>query len=127
MPGWTCCDAWEQWSNWKEEQHKIAAESLRSQIRILRNHPSVFVWLYGSDGPPPANVDKMYLAILKELQWPNPSISSATATATTVTGDSGEKMTGPYAYVPPVSWLTDSKADGASRYTPEQRPAALVR
>src|SRR5258707_2245649 len=113
MTGWTCCDAWEQWSNWKEEQYKIAAESLRSQIRILRNHASVFVWLYGSDGPPPANVEKMYLAILKELQWPNPSISSASATATTVTGDSGVKMTGPHEYVPPVYWLAGKQAGGA--------------
>jgi len=64
MPGWTCCDAWEKWSNWKQEQHKIAAESLRSQIRVLRNHPSVFVWLYGSDGPPPADVENVYLGIL---------------------------------------------------------------
>jgi len=126
MPGWTCCDAWEKWSNWKEEQHKTAAESLRSQIRILRNHPSVFVWLYGSDGPPPANVEKMYLAILKELQWPNPSISSASATATTVTGDSGVKMTGPYEYVPPVYWLTDTKAGGAYGYNTETSPGPAI-
>jgi exo-1,4-beta-D-glucosaminidase len=126
MPGWTCCDAWEKWSNWKEEQHKIAGESLRSQIRILRNHPSVFVWLYGSDGPPPANVEKMYLGILKELQWPNPSISSASATATTVTGDSGVKMTGPYEYVPPVYWLADTKAGGAYGYNTETSPGPAI-
>jgi exo-1,4-beta-D-glucosaminidase len=126
MPGWTCCDAWEQWGNWKEEHHKIAAESLRSQIRILRNHPSVFVWLYGSDGPPPADVEKMYLAILKELQWPNPSISSASATPTTVTGDSGVKMTGPYEYVPPVYWLADTTAGGAYGYNTETSPGPAI-
>ena len=126
MPGWTCCDAWEQWTNWKEEQHKIAADSLRSQIRILRNHPSVFVWLYGSDGPPPANVEKMYLGILKELQWPNPSVSSASATATTVTGESGVKMTGPYEYVPPVYWLADTKAGGAYGYNTETSPGPAI-
>jgi exo-1,4-beta-D-glucosaminidase len=126
MPGWTCCDAWEKWSNWKEEQHKIAADSLRSQIRILRNHPSVFVWLYGSDGPPPANVEKMYLSILKELDWPNPSVSSASATATTVTGESGVKMTGPYEYVPPVYWLADTKAGGAYGYNTETSPGPAI-
>jgi exo-1,4-beta-D-glucosaminidase len=126
MPGWTCCDAWEKWSNWKEEQHKIAAESLRSQIRILRNHPSVFVWLYGSDGPPPANVEKMYLGILKDLNWPNPSISSASATSTTVTGQSGVKMTGPYEYVPPVYWLADRKAGGAYGYNTETSPGPAI-
>jgi exo-1,4-beta-D-glucosaminidase len=126
MPGWTCCDAWEKWGNWRQEQHKIAAESLRSQIRILRNHPSVFVWLYGSDGPPPAEVEKMYLSILKDLNWPNPSVSSASATATTVTGKSGVKMTGPYEYVPPVYWLADTKAGGAYGYNTETSPGPAV-
>jgi exo-1,4-beta-D-glucosaminidase len=126
MPGWTCCDAWERWKNWKEEQHKIASESLRSQIRILRNHPSVFVWLYGSDNPPPAEVEKMYLEILKELDWPNPSVSSAGNTATTVTGESGVKMTGPYEYVPPVYWLSDTQAGGAYGYNTETSPGPAI-
>lgn len=126
MPGWTCCDAWERWKNWKEEQHKIAGDSLRSQIRILRNHPSVFVWLYGSDNPPPADVEKMYLGILQELQWPNPSVSSAADTPTTVTGKSGVKMTGPYEYVPPIYWLTDTKAGGAYGYNTETSPGPAI-
>jgi exo-1,4-beta-D-glucosaminidase len=126
MPGWTCCDAWERWNNWKQDQRKIAAESLRSQIRVLRNHPSVFVWLYGSDGPPPADVEKMYLGILKDLNWPNPSVSSASATATTVTGQSGVKMTGPYEYVPPVYWLADTKAGGAYGYNTETSPGPAI-
>ncbi|HXM94291.1 MAG TPA: beta galactosidase jelly roll domain-containing protein [Candidatus Dormibacteraeota bacterium] len=126
MPGWTCCDAWELWENWKSEQHAIAAASLKSQIRILRKHPSVFVWLNGSDGPPPAAVEKTYLAILKELEWPNPSVSSAAATATTVTGDSGVKMTGPYEYVPPVYWLMDTEAGGAYGYNTETSPGPAI-
>ncbi len=126
MPGWTCCDAWERWKNWKEDQHQIAGESLRSQIRILRNHPSVFVWLYGSDGPPPADVEKMYLGILQELRWPNPSVSSAAETPTTVTGKSGVKMTGPYEYVPPVYWLADTTAGGAYGYNTETSPGPAI-
>ena len=126
MPGWTCCDAWERWKGWKAEQHKIAGDSLRSQIRILRNHPSVFVWLYGSDGPPPADVETMYLGILKDLEWPNPSVSSAAETPTTVTGKSGVKMTGPYEYVPPVYWLADTKAGGAYGYNTETSPGPAI-
>jgi len=126
MPGWTCCDAWEKWKNWGPEQHRIAGDSLRGQIRILRNHPSVFVWLNGSDGPPPADVENMYLSILKDLNWPNPSISSASATATTVTGKSGVKMTGPYEYVPPVYWLADTKAGGAYGYNTETSPGPAI-
>jgi len=96
MPGWTCCDMWEQWKDWTDETHKIAAASMADQARRLRNHASVFVWLYGSDGPPPAEVEKMYLSVLAEAEWPNPSVSSASETPTTVTGKSGVKMTGPY-------------------------------
>jgi exo-1,4-beta-D-glucosaminidase len=126
MPGWTCCDAWERWKDWKGDQREIAAASLKSQIHILRQHPSVFVWLNGSDGPPPADVENMYLGILKDLEWPNPTLSSASETATTVSGGSGVKMTGPYEYVPPVYWLTDKDAGGARGYNTETSPGPAI-
>ena len=126
MPGWTCCDMWEQWKDWTEETRKIAAASMADQARRLRNHPSVFVWLYGSDGPPPADVEKMYLSILNEVEWPNPSVSSASETPTTVTGKSGVKMTGPYEYVPPVYWLADTLAGGAYGYNTETSPGPAI-
>ena len=126
MPGWTCCDAWERWKDWKGDQREIAAASLKSQIHILRQHPSVFVWLNGSDGPPPADVENMYLGILKHLEWPNPTLSSASETATTVSGGSGVKMTGPYEYVPPVYWLTDKDAGGAHGYNTETSPGPAI-
>jgi exo-1,4-beta-D-glucosaminidase len=126
MPGWSCCDAWERWKDWKGDQRAVAAASLRSQITRLRNHPSVMVWLNGSDGPPPADVEKMYLGIEKELGWPNPTISSASAEKTTVTGKSGVKMTGPYEYVPPVYWLTDKIAGGAYGYNTETSPGPAI-
>ncbi|HEY2548437.1 MAG TPA: glycoside hydrolase family 2 protein [Candidatus Acidoferrum sp.] len=126
MPGWTCCDAWERWKLWKSDQRKIAAASLTDQIGRLRNHPSVFVWLNGSDGPPPADVEKMYLGIEKDLGWPNPILSSASEEKTTVTGKSGVKMTGPYEYVPPVYWLADTKAGGAYGYNTETSPGPAI-
>jgi exo-1,4-beta-D-glucosaminidase len=126
MPGWTCCDAWERWKDWRGDQREIAAASLKSQIHVLRQHPSVFVWLNGSDGPPPADVENMYLGILKDLEWPNPSLSSAAETATTVSGGSGVKMTGPYEYVPPVYWLADKEAGGAFGYNTETSPGPAI-
>ena len=68
----------------------------------------------------------MYLGILKDLDWPNPSLSSASETATTVTGKSGVKMTGPYEYVPPVYWLTDTQAGGAYGYNTETSPGPAI-
>ncbi|HVO57818.1 MAG TPA: hypothetical protein VMT51_09000 [Dongiaceae bacterium] len=126
MPGWTCCDAWELWQNWTDETRKIAAASMADQARRLRNHASVFVWLYGSDGPPPADVEKMYLSALADAEWPNPSVSSASETPTTVTGKSGVKMTGPYEYVPPVYWLADTQAGGAYGYNTETSPGPAI-
>jgi exo-1,4-beta-D-glucosaminidase len=126
MPGWICCDAWEHWNKWTPETKKIAAASLVDQISRLRNHPSVFVWLYGSDGPPPAEIETMYLDILKNLAWPNPTISSASETPTKVTGKSGVKMTGPYEYVPPMYWLSDKKAGGAWSYNTETSPGPAI-
>ena len=126
MPGWTCCDAWELWDKWTADTCKIAAASMADQARRLRNHASVFVWLYGSDGPPPADVEKMYLAILSDAEWPNPSLSSASETPAPVTGKSGVKMTGPYEYVPPVYWLADTQAGGAHGYNTETSPGPAI-
>jgi exo-1,4-beta-D-glucosaminidase len=126
MPGWTCCDAWERWTNWTGDQNRVAAASLGDQITRLRNHPSVFVWLNGSDNPPPADVERMYLNIEKELQWPNPIVSSASEQKTATSGDSGMKMTGPYEYVPPVYWLADTQAGGAYGYNTETSPGPAI-
>jgi exo-1,4-beta-D-glucosaminidase len=83
---------------WTPLDHTIAEQSLRSQMYRLRSHPSLLVWLNGSDNPPPADVEKMYLDVEQQCRWPNPVISSATARPTAVTGESGVKMTGPYEY-----------------------------
>lgn len=108
MAGWCCCDHWEHWADWAPEDHKIAEQSLRDQIYRLRSHPSVLVWLNGSDNPPPPEVEQVYLKVEKELMWPNPVISSATGKATTITGETGVKMSGPYEYVAPAYWMQDS-------------------
>jgi exo-1,4-beta-D-glucosaminidase len=126
MTGWVCCSAWEEWKKWGPEQHAIAGASLRDQIRRLRGHPSVFVWLNGSDGPPPADVEQMYLNIERDEAWPNPTISSASAKPAEFSGASGVKMTGPYDWVPPSYWLQDSTHGGAWAYNTETSPGAAV-
>jgi exo-1,4-beta-D-glucosaminidase len=122
MAGWCCCDEWEQWKHWSADDDRIASESLRSQIRRLRNHPSLLVWLNGSDNPPVARVERMYLDILHSLDWPNPVLSSASAHATTVSGPSGVKMTGPYNWVAPAYWYEDLKGGGARGFNTETSP-----
>jgi len=108
MAGWCCCDFWERWPRWKPEDFEIAKQSLRDQIYRLRSHPSLVMWLNGSDNAPPPDLEHMYLDIEKELLWPNPVVSSATGEKTSVTGKSGVKMTGPYEYIAPSYWEVDT-------------------
>ena len=126
LAGWCCCDQWEQWPKWTAENYRVAAASLKDQIRRLRPHPSLLTWLNGSDFHPPENVEKLYIAILKENDWPNPYQSSASADPSTVTGKSGVKMTGPYQYVAPPYWLQDTKFGGAHGFNTETCPGAAI-
>jgi exo-1,4-beta-D-glucosaminidase len=127
MAGWCCCDHWEHWKDWTEADLTIATDSLRTQMLRLRSHASLLVWLNGSDGPPPENVESAYLAVEKETHWPNAILSSASATPTVPTGKSGVKMLGPYDYVVPSYWLRDTtKAGGAYGFNTETSPGPAV-
>ena len=122
MAGWCCCDHWEHWADWDDEDEEVAAASMRDQARRLERHPAVFDWLYGSDNPPPPKIEKMYLQVLQECNWPNPHQSSATGRPTEVTGPSGVKMLGPYDYVAPSYWYLDSSHGGAYGFNTETGP-----
>ena len=111
---------------WDKEDYDIAAKSQADQIRRLRNHPSLLVWLNGSDNPPPPDVEQMYIDILKKYQWPNPFLSSATAKPTTVTGATGVKMEGPYEWVPASYWSLDKETGGAHGFATEISPGPAV-
>ena len=127
MLGWCCCDQWEHWDKWTPQNHVVSTASLRSQMLRLRHHASNLVWLNGSDNPPPADVEKAYLDVEAETHWPNPVLSSATQTPTTVTGKSGVKMSGPYDYVAPSYWLTDTnKYGGAYGFNTETSPGPAI-
>ncbi|HKV23614.1 MAG TPA: glycoside hydrolase family 2 protein [Candidatus Acidoferrum sp.] len=126
MAGWCCCDAWEKWGKWGEENKHVSVDSLRDQILRLRNHPSVLVWLNGSDNPPPPDRENAYLQVEKDEFWNKPILSSATAKKTEPTGDSGVKMDGPYEYVSPNYWLLDTKHGGAYGFATEISPGPAI-
>ncbi|PWT92826.1 MAG: glycosyl hydrolase family 2 [Blastocatellia bacterium] len=135
IAGWCCCSHWEHWIHrgdyqngptWEKKDYEIAAASQTDQIKRLRSHASLLVWLNGSDNPPPPDVEQMYIDILKKLNWPNPYLSSATAKTTTVTGVSGVKMEGPYEWVPPTYWQLDKKLGGAHGFATEISPGPAV-
>ncbi|MDP9267967.1 MAG: beta galactosidase jelly roll domain-containing protein [Acidobacteriota bacterium] len=124
MAGWCCCHHFEEWEKWDDQDRRIAERSQHDQILRLRAHPSVFVWLNSSDMPAkvPA-VEEMYIRVLKQVHWPNPYVSSASATPSPFSGPSGVKMNGPYDFVPPVYWLDDpGKYGGAWSFATEISP-----
>ncbi len=126
MSGWCCCDFWEKWKNWKDEDKDIAVESLRSQLLRMRSHPSIVMWLNGSDNPPVAEIEQRYLDAEKKTHWPTPTVSSASGKPADFSGASGVKMTGPYEYVPPSYWLADTKNGGAYGFNTETSPGAAI-
>jgi exo-1,4-beta-D-glucosaminidase len=126
MLGWCCCDHWERWKTWTPEDLQIATSSLRAQMLRLRQHPSLLVWLNGSDNPPPADVETAYLKVEADTHWPNPILSSASSTPTTVTGESGVKMTGPYDWVAPSYWYFGVRYGGAAGFNTETSPGPAI-
>jgi exo-1,4-beta-D-glucosaminidase len=113
--GWCCCDSWQHWKHWGPEQHQVAVASTRDQAKRLRIHPSMLAFWYSSDDVPPADVEKEYIDALMNLSlWPNPILASASDRTSKVSGPTGVKMSGPYAWVPPNYWLEDTNAWGGA-------------
>jgi exo-1,4-beta-D-glucosaminidase len=109
MFGWMCCNQWEKWDEWSEEDHRVAQESLRSQILMLRHHPSVWIWANGSDGLPPDPILNRYHAILADLHWPNAVVDTVSSFARDERGEpkwNGIHMAGPYSWRPPTYWFS---------------------
>eukprot|EP01147_Barroeca_monosierra_P007542 gene7542-9825_t len=104
LPGWCCCDAWQHWQFWTQSQVIIAEHSTRTQLRRLRQFPSVLGFLYGSDEAPPKKIEQLYINISHEEAWTQPFIAAASNVTTPAGGPTGMKMNGPYAWVPPIYW-----------------------
>ncbi len=125
MVGWCCCSSWEQWKRWTPHVTMIAQKSWNDQIIRLRNHPSVFTWLMGSDNHPTEDVERMYIKTLNELDTTRPYESSATQDSSAVTGNTGVWM-GPYpdvyAYEVPSYWYTKLEFNTEAAPAGEQIP-----
>ena len=117
LPGICCCDAWQQWDLWTNATAATASQSMASQLKRLRMHASVASFIYSSDELPPPHVEQMYLDVFAEERWAVGKVSSASDRTSTLTGHSGVKMAGPYGWVAPNYWYTDtSTRDVGSAY-----------
>ncbi len=109
MVGWMCCNQWEKWPQWDEEDNRVARDSLRSQVTMLRSHPSAFVWANASDGRPPDEVRDDYHQILRDLHWQNAIVDTVSSYTTDAEGErlwDGIQMAGPYTWRPPSYWFS---------------------
>jgi exo-1,4-beta-D-glucosaminidase len=128
MTGSMCCGAWQYPENWNGAEREVAMESAKSVMYWLRNRACILIWLNGSDMPPKdSSVESDWLKIEASLKWPNPVIATADESKSKVSGYSGVKMNGPYEWVPPIYWETDtSELGGAWSFATEISPGPSI-
>ena len=121
LVGWSCQWEWPAYCGYPSvrrygcintpETQDLAVAYFRDQVIRLRNHPAVIGWLTGSDMIPNPELEKRYLELYGELDY-RPYQCSASGLVSTLSGPSGAKMMGPYEYVCPDYWYTDTTHGG---------------
>jgi exo-1,4-beta-D-glucosaminidase len=136
MVGWSCQWEWDSYLGKPTDEKyggintpaliRLVAESWRDQVRWLRNHPSIFVWMEGSDLLPEPSLEREYARILAEDDPSRPSVKSAKSWTSEISGPTGVKMAGPYDYVSPNYWYLDTQNGGAFGFNTETGPGPQV-
>jgi len=132
MAGWSCHWEWEEYLGrpvdrtyggiTTAEDRDLIASSLVDQVTWLRNHPSIFVWVVGSDLLPHPDLERRYIDDLARLDPSRPMLSSCKMLTSEVTGSTGVKMAGPYDYVTPNYWYENTRNGGAFGFNTETGP-----
>lgn len=131
MIGWSCQWEWEAYCGRPEDEYlairepeEIAnhARAYQDQVEWLRNHPSVFLWVYGSDKLLVPELEKQLNQMISIEDGTRPVLNSCGSAVSEVTGKSGVKMNGPYGYVTPNYWYVDDIKGGAFGFNTETGP-----
>lgn len=132
MAGWSCHWEWEGYLGkpcddryggvQTPDDTALIAGSFEDQVLLLRNHPSIFVWLVGSDKIPNPELERRYIQIFNSSDPSRPYLASAKGLHSDVSGDTRVKMLGPYDYVPPIYWFEDKTLGGAYGFNTETGP-----
>ncbi|AHI01904.1 carbohydrate-binding protein [Kutzneria viridogrisea] len=125
LPGWECCSYWQSPDKWTAADHAVAKASATTEGLRLRNHPSILGFYIGSDEAPTATTEKEFLDGLKVSDWQAPVINAAADRSSPQLGRSGNKMDGPYWWVPPNYWYGDKKG-GAFGFASEVGPGPTI-
>ena len=142
MVGWSCQWEWNNYCGREEDKYmcirtpediELHTRQFNEQVKWLRNHPSVLVWVTGSDKYPRPEVQEKLSEYLKESDPTRPVLISCQDIKVTeeenrngVYEDSGVKMYGPYDYEPPVYWYADTSYGGAYGFNTETGPGPQV-
>lgn len=148
MVGWSC--------HWEHEQYlgkpvheqyggvvdesdqAFIAQCWKDQLLWLRHHPSIFVWTVASDFIPHPDLERKYIGLFDKYDRTRPYLNSTggvgseqaivtnSAIISEISGSSGMKMLGPYAYTPPIYWYINEKQGGAYGFNTETCPGANV-
>jgi exo-1,4-beta-D-glucosaminidase len=131
MAGWSCHWEWEgylgkpvdEFGGVKTpEEMDLISRSLQDQILWLRNHPSIFVWVLGSDMLPRPELEEKYKTDLEDIDPTRPTLSACGYSVSEISGPTAVKMNGPYDYVTPNYWYMDKKHGGAYGFNTETGP-----
>jgi exo-1,4-beta-D-glucosaminidase len=134
MAGWCCQWEWDDYLGKAcddfggivtEAEQALMVESLGDQVRYLQYHPSLFVWLVGSDKIPRPALETKYRDLLGKID-DRPYLASASTRMSKVSGPTGMKMRGPYEYVGPSYWYTDTVNGGAYGFNTETGPGPQI-
>ena len=120
MIGWNCIWEWEEYLLKPcHEKYggavtpidiKLLADSWKDQMLWLRNHPSIYIWMLGSDKLPHPDLEMKYVDLFDKYDPSRPYSTSAGGAGTEdnnivaevplvsdISGPTGMKMLGPYA------------------------------
>ena len=149
MIGYNCIWEWEEYLHKpchekyggavNVEDIALLSASWKDQMLWLRNHPSIYLWMLGSDKLPDPRLERKYVELFKKYDPSRPYSTSAGGAGTEdnnvvatvplvseISGPTGMKMMGPYAWTPPQYWFTDTKLGGAWGFNTETCPGAAI-
>lgn len=149
MIGWSCHWEWDEYllkpthekygGAVTDEDIDLIANYWKDQMLWLRNHPSIYVWMLGSDKLPHPTLEYKYIELFKKYDPSRSYVTSAGGAGTEdnniiaevplvsdISGPTGMKMLGPYAYTPPVYWFTDTELGGAYGFNTETCPGENI-
>jgi len=149
MIGWNCHWEWEEYllkpthekygGAVTPEDIQLFADMWKDQMLWLRNHPSIYVWMLGSDKLPHPDLERKYIKLFEQYDPSRSYVTSAGGAGTEdnaivaevplisdISGPTGFKMLGPYAYTPPVYWYEDTNLGGAYGFNTETCPGPSI-